>query len=212
MKKYFYSMIAIIILVLVGNLVYQYYSLKDYKAKYEVARNNNIAYEQDLKDEKGKSAMYYSSLQDLKNSNDSLLQVSRELQKKENIKPKNINYIGYSTYNVHKVDTIYLSNDKYNDSNKVSIIRDSVDIDTTLENKWYKLRVNIKSPNRLIVAPEFRSERHIIIYTKKEYKNKRSKIFFIRWFQKKINVAYITLEEKNPYIDIKQQKLVKIIK
>ena len=208
MKKYFYSAIFIIILVLIGTLIYQHYSLKDYKAKYEIARDNNIAYEQDLKDEKGKSAMYYSSLQDLKNSNDSLLQVSRELQKKENIKPKNIDYIGYSTSNVHKVDTVYLSND----SNKVNIIRDSVDIDTTLENKWYKLRVNVKSPNRLIIAPEFRSERHIIIYTKKEYKNKRSKIFFIRWFQKKINIAYITLEEKNPYIDVKQQKLVKIIK
>ena len=74
------------------------------------------------------------------------------------------------------------------------------------------LKVNVKSPNRLIIAPEFKSERHIIIYTKKEYKNKRSKIFFIRWFQNKINVAYITLEEKNPYIDVKQQKLVKIIK
>ena len=208
MKKYFYSAISIVILVLIGALIYQHYSLKDYKAKYEVARNNNIAYEQDLKDEKGKSAMYYSSLQDLKNSNDSLLQVSRELQKKENIKSKNIDYIGYSTSNAHKIDTVYLSDD----SNKVSIIRDSVDIDTTLENKWYKLRVNVKSPNRLIIAPEFRSERHIIIYTKKEYKNKRSKIFFIRWFQKKINVAYITLEEKNPYIDVKQQKLVKIIK
>ena len=208
MKKYFYSAISIVILVLISILIYQHYSLNDYKAKYEVARNNNIAYEQDLKDEKGKSAMYYSSLQDLKNSNDSLLQVSMELQKKENIKPKNTDYIGYSTSNAHKVDTVYLSND----SNKVSIIRDSVDIDTTLENKWYKLRVNVKSPNRLIIAPEFKSERHIIIYTKKEYKNKRSKIFFIRWFQKKINVAYITLEEKNPYIDVKQQKLVKIIK
>ena len=208
MKKYFYSAISIVTLVLIGILIYQHYSLKDYKAKYEVARNNNIAYEQDIKYKKGKSAMYYSSLQDLKNSNDSLLQVSRELQKKENIKPKNTDYIGYSTSNVHKVDTVYLPND----SNKVSIIRDSVDIDTTLENKWYKLRVNVKSPNRLIIAPEFKSERHIIIYTKKEYKNKRSKIFFIRWFQKKINITYITLEEKNPYIDVKQQKLVKIIK
>ena len=208
MKKYFYSAISIVILILIGALIYQHYSLKDYKAKYEVARSNNIAYECNLKKEKGKSAMYYSSLQDLKNSNDSLLQVSRELQKKENIKPKNTDYIGYSISNVHKVDTVYLPND----SNKVSIIRDSVDIDTILENKWYKLRVNVKSPNRLIIAPEFKSERHIIIYTKKEYKNKRSKIFFVRWFQKKINVAYITLEEKNPYIDVKQQKLVKIIK
>ena len=208
MKKYFYSAISIVILVLIGILIYQHYSLKGYKAKYEVARSNNIAYEQDLKNEKGKSAMYYSSLQDLKNSNDSLLQVSIELQKKENIKPKNTDYIGYSASIIHKVDTVYLPND----SNKVSIIRDSVDIDTILENKWYKLRVNVKSPNRLIIAPEFKSERHIIIYTKKEYKNKRSKIFFIRWFQKKINVAYITLEEKNPYIDVKQQKLVKIIK
>ena len=208
MKKYFYSAISIVILVLIGILIYQHYSLKDYKAKYEVVRSNNIAYEYNLKKEKGKSTMYYSSLQDLKNSNDSLLQVSIELQKKENIKPKNTDYIGYSTSNVHKVDTVYL----HNDSNKVSIIRDSVDIDTTLENKWYKLRVNVKSPNRLIIAPEFKSERHIIIYTKKEYKNKRSKIFFIRWFQKKINVAYIALEEKNPYIDVKQQKLVKIIK
>lgn len=175
MKKYFYSVIFIVILVLTGILIYQHYSLKNYKAKYEVARNNNIAYEQDLKDEKGKSAMYYSSLQDLKNSNDSLLQVSIELQKKKNIKLKNTDYIGYSISNVHKVDTVYLSND----SNKVSIIRDSVDIDTTLENKWYKLRINAKSPNRLIIAPEFKSEKHIIIYTKKEYKNKKSKIFFI---------------------------------
>lgn len=212
MKKYIYLAIGIIIAALVGAVTYLHYSLKDYKAKYELASKNNIAYETDLKNEKGKSAMYFLSLQDLKNTNDSLLRVSQEVQKKKNIKPKNTDYIGYSTSDIGKTDTIDF-NKRDKDTIRVdSIIRAEVDIDTLVSDEWYSLRIHIQSPNRLVIAPRFKSERHIIIYTKKEYKNKRPKIFFIRWFQKKVNVAYITLEEKNPYIDVKQQKLVKVIK
>lgn len=206
MKKYLYIFIGVVIASLIGTIAYLRYSLNDYKVKYEYASKNNIAYETNLKHEKGKSALYYSSLLDLKNTNDSLLRVSQKVQKRNNIKLKNTDYIGYSIAEVHKTDTIYLSKDS------VSIIKDSVNIDTAIVDEWYQLRVHVQSPNLLVVEPRFKSERHIIIYTKKEYKNKRSKIFFIRWFQKKVNVAYITLEEKNPYIDVKQQKLVKVIK
>lgn len=134
------------------------------------------------------------------------------MQKQKNINTRKTDYIGYSVSDIHRTDTIEFTKNSNDTIVADSIIKDNVSIDTVITDKWYTLSMHVESPNLIAVSPKFTSERHVIIYTQKEYKNRRSKVFFVRWFQKKVNVAYVTLEEKNPYIDVKQQKLVKVIK
>jgi hypothetical protein len=53
---------------------------------------------------------------------------------------------------------------------------------------------------------------YVVINNKKEYNKKPSKIFFIRWFQKKHLVTEVNVEERNPYIKSKENKFIKINK
>ena len=81
-----------------------------------------------------------------------------------------------------------------------------------LNDKWYSLRLKIAHPDTVIITPEFKSQRFAYITARKEIKGKPSKWFFIRWFQKRHTVITVDVHEENPYIDIKQQKFVEIIK
>lgn len=207
MKKYIYAIIIVCAAVALGTIVLLLYDVSKLKKENERLQQTNTAYNINLKNEKGKSAVYAMTIKELENSNDSLLKVAQKIARKQGAKKKATEYVGYTTGKASKTDTIYLKQDTIKD-----IVRDSVKIDTVISDLWYKLKVHLESPNQLVVSPEFKSERLVSVYTKKEYKNKRSKVFFIRWFQKKINVTYVSVEEKNPYIDVQQQKLVKVVK
>ena len=76
---------------------------------------------------------------------------------------------------VKKTDTIIIKSD--------TIFRDNtVNIDTTLSDKWYKLNVKLKYPSTVIVNPTFTSEKYVITSLKKEYVNTPSKWWIIRLF------------------------------
>ena len=62
------------------------------------------------------------------------------------------------------------------------------------------------------VKPEFKSEKHIIVSTKKETVNPPKKFFLFRWFQKKMKVLHVDVVEKNPYVDGETSRYVEIIK
>lgn len=207
MKKYIYAAIAVCAIIAISTILTLSFKLKKLISENDRLQATNTAYNINLKQEKDKVAVYQMTIDELRNSNDSLLQVSQEVVKKKGVLKRDLEYIGYSTGVATKTDTIYLKKDSI-----VNIIRDSVSIDTTLSDKWYKLDIHLESPNQLVVSPTFKSESHISVYTKKEYKNKRSKIFFIRWFQKKVKVTYLMVEEMNPYIDVQKQKLIKVTK
>ena len=72
--------------------------------------------------------------------------------------------------------------------------------------------MSLRYPATFVVTPTFNSERYVLISTKKVYNNKPSKVFFIRWFQKKHIEVSVDIKEKNPYITINKQKYVEVIK
>jgi hypothetical protein len=85
-------------------------------------------------------------------------------------------------------------------------------LDTLLKDQWYSLRLQLDYPATIVASPSFTSEQFVVINTKKEYNNPPSKIFFIRWFQKKHQVVEVNIEEKSPYITNKKSKFIKILK
>ena len=87
-----------------------------------------------------------------------------------------------------------------------------VAIDTIIGDNWYNLNLKLKYPSTIMVSPTFVSEQYVIINNAKVYNKKPSKIFFIRWFQKKHNIVEVNIKEKNPYIKNKESKFIKVLK
>jgi hypothetical protein len=85
-------------------------------------------------------------------------------------------------------------------------------IDTLIGDEWYNLRLGLKYPSMIAVEPDFKSEKHIIVSSKKETVNPPKKFFLFRWFQKRHTVLHIDVVEKNPYIDVKTNKYVEVLK
>ena len=63
----------------------------------------------------------------------------------------------------------------------------------------------------IAVKPEFKSEKHIIVSTKKETVNPPKKFFLLRWFQKKHLVVHVDVVEKNPYVGGETSKYIEIV-
>lgn len=64
----------------------------------------------------------------------------------------------------------------------------------------------------IIVKPEFKSEKHIIVSTRRETVDPPKKFFLFRWFQRKQTVLNIDVVEKNPYVQKQSSRYVEIIK
>lgn len=201
MKKYIYILVAI--LCLIGGCIYFYNQSVKYREMYDIATANIKAYELDLKGSQDQVRMYQRTISELRESGDSLTQELLKVKKEKGIKDKEVQSMYYQLSQAAKTDTILFP---------VPVIRDSVKIDTLLSDKWYSLNLKLEAPSTIVAKPQFNSERYVIISSKKETINKPSKLFFVRWFQKKHTVVTVDVEEKNPYIDINQQRFIEIIK
>lgn len=67
-------------------------------------------------------------------------------------------------------------------------------------------------PDTLIFSPNFKSSQYIIAHLKKETIDPPKKWWWQRLFQKKHKVLNVKVVERNPYIDVKTNKYVEIIK
>lgn len=195
-----------IVIAIIGISVfakYQYDLAIKYRNLYSTEKENTKAYNQELSNDKSKAIVFQQSMSDLKNSNDSLIQEALRIKKELNIKDKNVSGITYQTATITKRDTI---------KTKDTIFVNTVNIDTTVtDGKWYSLNLKLKYPNIISVKPVYKSELFTIINTKRETINQPSKVFFIKWFQKKQTVVYVNIKENNPYININEQKFIKVI-
>lgn len=192
-----------IILSLIGSTIAYYQNAIKYKKLYNISRNNERAYNYNEKQDPDKSLLFKQTIDDLKQSNDSLLQALLLVKKDKKIKDKDLQAASYQTAVATKTDTINFTD---------TMFVNKVNVDTVITDKWYKLNLSLKYPATFIVTPTFNSERYVLISTKKVYDNKPSKVFFIRWFQKKHIEVRVDIEEKNPYITINKQKYIEVIK
>lgn len=203
MKKYLYLALISIVLFIGVFITYQRAELAKYKELYskelqnvEAYRASNSGLEKDIRE-------YTMSIDDLRASKDSLDRKLANTIDQLKIKDKNIEYLQYQVKTIQKTDTIALVD---------TIFVPETNLDTLLKDKWYSLRLQLNYPSTIVASPSFTSEQHVVINTKKEYNKTPSKIFFIRWFQKKHTVVEVNVEEKSPYITNKENKFIKILK
>lgn len=177
------------------------------QSEYSLAMNNYKAYEQmltaKLDSVNGKNYELKMTKEMLEYSNDSIIRNLNELRKELKIKDKNIQRLEYILTQTTTHDSIYFTD---------TIFNYDVNVDTTLADKWRVLNLKLKYPNTIDIKSTFNNELSVIVSGEKQTINPPSKIFFIRWFQKKQTVVKIDVVDANPYSSIREQRFVEIVK
>ena len=203
MKKYLNVILFVVVLLILGLFIRQRCLLNKYKNLYNKELQNVEAYRFSNSGLEGAVREYQMTMDDLRASKDSIDIKLADAIDELKIKDKKINYLQYHTSTIYKTDTIQISD---------TLFVPTAHVDTLLGDKWYNLKLKLDYPSTIVVSPTFNSEMYVVINNKKEYNKKPSKIFFIRWFQKKHLVTEVNVEEKNPYIKNKSSKFIKITK
>lgn len=165
-------------------------TIKAYDAQLDTACASNIAYKM--------------TIDQLECSADSAFKELDKVRKQLKIKKKNVQTMQYVSSVIHKTDTVVL-----NDTILQSYTQN---VDTVIGDDWYKLKLKINYPDTVVISPNFKSSQHIIAHMKKETIDPPKRWWWQRLFQKKHRVLHVEVVEGNPYIDVKTNKYVEIVK
>lgn len=194
------------IIFLLGLLFVGWKKLSKANEKWQIAEANVKAYSNELSTAKSKNTALQLSIAQLNYFNDSILQSLNSIRKELKIKDKNLKALQAIQSSFAKVDTI-------NIVQVDTLFKDQfLNVDTLLGDEWYTLQLGLKYPSAIVIRPQFKSEKYVIVSSKKETVNPPKKFFLFRWFQKKHTVLHIDVVEKNPYVEGESSKYVEIIK
>ena len=133
-----------------------------------------------------------------------MLQELDNTRKELKIKDRNLKALLSVSSSFSRTDTITMRDTLFRDF--------SVAIDTLIGDEWYNVRLGFHYPSMVVVEPYFKSEKHIVVSSKKETVNPPKKFFLFRWFQRKMTVIHLDVVEKNPYVEDESSRYVEIIK
>lgn len=178
-------------------------SYKNLMDSYLKSTNNNKAYERLLDSTKNNNIQFQLTIKELENSKDSIFAEMNKVREELKIKNKNLKQIQYIHSTTTITDSIVI---------KDTIFKQDFKLDTCIFDEWYATILNLEYPSSIRVNSSFKNETYITTSLKKETINPPSKIFFVRWFQKKIKTIEVNVIEKNPYTTTKEQRFIEIVK
>lgn len=203
--KYFLICGLILSILSVVNNYFLIKSKTSTDKKWKEAVENAKAYSELFSNSESKNRAFKLTIDQLKNSNDSIFQELNEARKELKVKDSKLKSLQYVSSSFSKVDTITLKGD--------TIFKDShVNIDTLLSDKWYSVRVGLKYPSTVSIEPKFLSIKYIVVSAKKEPVNPPKRFFLFRWFQKKQIRLNVDVVEKNPYVQNQDNRFVEIVR
>lgn len=202
MNKYFIAAIV----VLFATIGFMWKQVRDANEKWKVSEGNVKAYASMFDNSKKQNAALLLTVDQLEYFKDSVLQELDATRKELKVKDKDLKTLQQVKSSFSRTDTITIT--------QVDTLfkEPSLAIDTVLGDEWYKLNLGLKYPSTIAVKPYFKSEKHIVVSSKKETVNPPKKFFLLRWFQKKHRVLHIDVVEKNPYVSDETSRYVEIIR
>ena len=203
MKKLVISLV-IMVLILAGIAWIFYQKAEKAISDWEIAEGNVKSYCRMLSRSDRNNVALHLTIDQLEYFNDSVLQELNATRKELKIKDKNLKALQAVSSSFSRKDTITLRDTLFREP--------SFSMDTLMGDKWYSLRLGLKYPSMVIVQPEFKSEKHIVVSTKKETVNPPKKFFLFRWFQKKQTLIHVDVVEKNPYVENQSSRYIEIMK
>ena len=200
MKKYL--ILAIVVLVVIIGAMWQ--QVKYANEKWEVVTANMKAYDAQLAAEGEKNIALQLTVDQLGYFKDSVLQELDNTRKQLKIKDKNLKALQAVKSGFTKRDTITMRDTLFKEP--------TLAIDTLIGDKWYNVRLGLKYPSMIAVQPYFKSEKHIVVSTRRETVNPPKKFFLFRLFQKRHTVLHVDVVEKNPYVEGESSRYIEVIK
>ena len=195
-----------IIIILTVFLVAMWEQVRFANKKWEKSEANVKAYASMLDGSKKQNVALQLTIDQLGYFKDSVLQELDNTRKELKVKDKNLKALQQVKSTFSKIDTIKITQTD-------TLFREpSISVDTLLGDEWYSLRLGLIYPSTIAVEPYFKSEKYIIVSSKKETVNPPKKFFLFRWFQKKMTVVHVDVVEKNPYVGNECSRYVEIIR
>lgn len=185
------------IIILSAIVLIQHNKIKDRDTQIDRLNNNVEYYQNNLSKNKEENRTLQFSIQEYKESKDSLIQEINQVQKKLKIKDKELSQV-QQQHQAIKLDTTV-------------IVRDSNFVTEIKPNNLTSLII-IKKDSILTAKLNIRNSQTLFIKHSKEYRNKY-KNFFIRLLHfdfKKRNVFNYEIHNSNPIIKIEESRLVEI--
>ena len=202
MKKW----LVVIIIILAITIIAMWQQVGYANKKWQTAEGNVKAYASMFSSSEKQNAALQLTVDQLGYFQDSVLQELDATRKQLKIKDKNLKALQQVKSSFSKTDTIIIT--------QVDTLfkEPTLAMDTLLGDEWYSLRLGLKYPSTIAVKPYFKSEKHIIVSSKKETVNPPKKFWLFRLFQRKHLVLHIDVVEKNPYVNNESSRYVEIIK
>lgn len=200
--------IILIFLFVIGILLIIAVSLgrrnKTLKEEVSILESNQKAFISENSSLKENNRVFKFTIGQLEYYNDSILDKLNKVREELNIKDKNLQQMQYLLSEAQRTDTVIFKDTLFKDP--------YLNLDTLIQDDWYKLRLNLKYPSTIISSPSFISEKYIITNYRKETIKPPKKCWLLRIFQRKHKIVEVNIVEKNPYIENKQQRFIEIIK
>lgn len=193
---------GLVILALGGLCFGAYNKINNLREEISVAYTNIKAYTAEKDSLTNENRAFKFTIEELRQSSDSINKKLLEAKRKLKIKDKDIKYLEYQLSIASKKDSVILRD---------TVFQPNVNIDTTIRDKWYSLHLGLMYPNKVSIEPKFKSERSVIGHLKKETIKPPKKFFLCRWFQRKHKVLLVDVVEGSPYIYSETERYIQII-
>jgi hypothetical protein len=200
MQKYLITII-IVLIVIIG-IGWKQIELAE--KKRNIAEANVKAYSLQAEESGKKTRALQLTVNQLQYFNDSVLEDLDATRKELKIKDKNLKALAAVSSSFSKTDTIHINDTIFKSP--------TLYLDTLIGDDWYKVSLGLRYPSRIIIKPEFKSQKHIVVSTRRETVNPPKKFFLFRWFQRKQTVVVVDVMEKNPYVSDEMTRYVEIVK
>lgn len=202
-RKYIGIIVVALLLGLGVTTYIQYTQIKSLNTELSAAVANEKAFMAENNGLKDENLAFKFTIEQLNYFNDSLIVKMNEVRRQLKIKDDDLKQVQYLLSQAQKTDTVRFRDTIFVDRN--------VKIDTLIGDEWYNIRLGLEYPNLISTTPSFKSEKFIIVDSKKETIDPPKKCAIARWFQKKHRVVRVEVIEKSPYIENKQQRFIEII-
>jgi hypothetical protein len=203
-RTYILGAIIILIGALITSTIILYSDNKELKNNLSIAISNEKAFINENTGLKGQNRAFQFTIEQLEYFNDSLMIKMNNVRKELKIKDGKLKQMQYLLAQSSKKDTIFYRDTIFKDA--------TINMDTILGDKWYKLQLGLRYPNTIIVNPEFTTETNIVWSVDKETIKPPHKCWLIRLFQKKHNVLKVDVIENNPYSTVRKSRFIEVIK
>lgn len=202
-KSWIAIIAGIILAGLIATVSIQSARIRNLDKELSYSRANEKALYAERDSLEDNSRTLYLTVEQLNQVNDSIIQKMNGMRRELGIKDKEIQQLQYQLSEASRKDTIVFRDTLFRDP--------ELQIDTTIGDKWYNIRLGLEYPSTIAVAPSFTSERYVNMYLKKETINPPKKCWIGRLFQRKHKIMVVETWENNPYIKVREERFVKIV-